>query len=77
MAQSDFAEKIEVDGLIFYYKEVGIRQKGNTSRGNIFDGDNLRLRHYKLNFAETFDDEFTDNPKTWTDEAAKLFLLLV
>ena len=65
--------KIEVDGLIFYYKEVGIRQKGNTSRGNIFDGDNLRLRHYKLNFAETFDDEFTDNPKTWTDEAAKLY----
>ena len=65
--------KIEINGIIFYYKEVGIRQKGNTSRGNIFDGDNLRLRHYKLNFAETFDDEFTDNPKTWTDEAAKLY----
>ena len=65
--------KIEYHSLVFYYKEVGIRQKGNTSRGNIVSDGKINLRHYKLNFAETFDDEFTDNPKTWTDEAAKLY----
>ena len=39
------------------YENVGIRQKGNTSRQNIFDGNgNLNLNHYKLSFDETFDD---------------------
>ena len=38
------------------YENVGIRQKGNTSRQNIFDGNgNLNLNHYKLSFDETFD----------------------
>ena len=64
---------IQFNGLVFYYKEVGIRQKGNTSRGEIYSGDKINLRHYKLNFAETFDDEFTDTPQVWTDEAAKLY----
>ena len=59
-------------GLHFHYEEVGIRQKGNTSRGAIFDGDMINLRHYKLSFEETFDDEYTETPKLWTSEEAKL-----
>ena len=58
-------------GLLFHFEEVGIRQKGNTSRGDILSGDNINLRHYKLSFEETFDDEFTDTPKTWDDLTAK------
>ena len=39
------------------FENVGIRQKGNTSRNDIYDdGDpnNLKLNHYKLSFDETF-----------------------
>ena len=57
--------------LHFHYEEVGIRQKGNTSRGNILNGDNINLRHYKLSFEETFDDEYTSTPKQWDDLDAK------
>lgn len=41
------------------FDNVGIRQKGNTSRQSIYDGDYTRLNqnHYKLSFDETFDDE--------------------
>ena len=59
-------------GLHFHFEEVGIRQKGNTSRGAILDGDKINLRHYKLSFEETFDDIYTETPKTWTSEEAKL-----
>ena len=39
------------------YEDVGIRQKGNTSRKEIFDGSgNLNLNHFKLAFDETFTD---------------------
>lgn len=39
------------------FENVGIRQKGNTSRTNIFNGnDGLNLNHYKLSFDETFND---------------------
>ena len=58
-------------GLHFHYEEVGIRQKGNTSRGAILKDNKLNLRHYKLSFEETFDDEFTDTPKSWSSSAAK------
>ena len=38
------------------FENVGIRQKGNTSRLSIFSfGNNLNLNHYKLSFDETFD----------------------
>ena len=38
--------------------DVGIRQKGNLSRGPIFNGDDLNTEnHYKLSFDETFTDE--------------------
>lgn len=58
-------------GLHFHFKEVGIRQKGNTSRGAIINGDKINLRHYKLSFEETFDDEYTETPKSWTSTEAK------
>ncbi|MGM9858029.1 MAG: CotH kinase family protein [Bacilli bacterium] len=39
------------------FENVGIRQKGNTSRQNIFDSEKkLNLNHFKLSFDETFDD---------------------
>ncbi len=57
-------------GLHFHYEQVGIRQKGNTSRGEVLDGDKINLRHYKLSFEETFDDEFTETPMTWESSAA-------
>lgn len=58
-------------GLHFHFEEVGIRQKGNTSRGAILDGNKINLRHYKLSFEETFDDDYTDTPKTWASSEAK------
>ena len=62
---------IAYKGLKFHYENVGIRQKGNTSRGNALDeNNNINLRHYKLSFSETFDDEFRENPLKWTDEKA-------
>lgn len=43
--------------FIWEYKNVGIRQKGNTSRNNILvDGEINTKNHYKLSFDETFDD---------------------
>lgn len=62
---------IKFIGLHFHYEEVGIRQKGNTSRGEILSGDKINLRHYRLSFEETFDDEFTSTPKVWDDPVAK------
>ena len=39
------------------FENVGIRQKGNTSRRSIYgDNGDLNLNHYKLSFDETFDD---------------------
>ena len=39
------------------FENVGIRQKGNTSRQNIINGDGkINMNHYKLSFDETFDD---------------------
>lgn len=64
---------IYIDGFVIHYEEVGIRQKGNLSRQNVLDGDNINLIHYKMSFEETFDDEYTKNPKQWTDQAAKAY----
>lgn len=46
------------------FENVGIRQKGNTSRQEIYNGEgNLNLNHYKLSFDETFNDpEMYDQP---------------
>ncbi len=55
--------------LILHFENVGIRQKGNTSRGVVVNGDgSLELRHYKINFAETFDDEFRTDHYQISDE---------
>ncbi|MCM1131440.1 MAG: CotH kinase family protein [Roseburia sp.] len=62
---------IELGDLYFHYEQVGIRQKGNTSRGAILDNkENINLHHYKLSFSATFDDEFTKNPMSWKDTIA-------
>ena len=62
---------IYLNGLIFHYEQVGIRQKGNSSRGAILDDEGkIYLRHYKLSFSETFDDEFREDPMEWKDEQA-------
>lgn len=38
------------------YEDVGIRQKGNTSRKDVFkDGEICGLNHFKLSFDETFE----------------------
>lgn len=66
--------EIQMGELLFHYEQVGIRQKGNSSRGAILDEEgNLNLRHYKLSFSETFDDEFTNNPIQWEDDEAYEF----
>ena len=39
------------------FENVGIRQKGNTSRQLVYDAKkNMLMNHYKLSFDETFDD---------------------
>ena len=60
-------------GMKIHFKEVGIRQKGNTSRGPILSGNMINVRHYKMRFDETFDDEFTDTPMYFNNEAAKKY----
>lgn len=53
------------------YLDVGIRQKGNTSRGNILnDEDKLNgLNHFKLSFDEAFDDDDYGSDKVnWDNE---------
>lgn len=62
---------ITINDILFHYEQVGIRQKGNTSRGYILDENgNVNLRHYKISFTETFDDEYYDNPMIWNDTKA-------
>ena len=65
------------DGMLnYYYKDVGVRMKGNTSRHNFYDDNGFyNAIHLKLSFKETFDDlddgyvesELTD----WTDRTAE------
>lgn len=38
------------------FENVGIRQKGNTSRNDIIADGKINKNHYKLSFDETFDD---------------------
>lgn len=65
---------IFLNEIKYHFVGVGIRQKGNTSRGGIFDNDNkINLRHYKLSFSETFDDDYTKTPLKWDDDKALEF----
>lgn len=57
------AEKVEItltnygNTYTWTFDQVGIRQKGNTSRDDVFkDGKICNLNHFKLSFDETFDD---------------------
>lgn len=44
--------------LNYYYTEVGVRMKGNTSRRDFYGGNGFFASiHFKLSFGETFDDE--------------------
>lgn len=55
--------------IIIHFENVGIRQKGNTSRGVIVNGDgSLELRHYKISFSETFDDKYRIDSYDLNDE---------
>lgn len=59
--------------LHYYYEEVGVRMKGNTSRHTFYDDngftDNI---HIKLSFKQTFDDiddgYAQEELKVWTDK---------
>lgn len=59
----------------FYYKEVGVRMKGNTSRRHFYGDDGFYASvHYKLSFGETFDDEdeySASERKVWHDASAR------
>ena len=59
---------IILNNIKYHYKNVGIRQKGNLSRGEITTEDKINLRHYKLNFAETFDDEYRLDKQEFSKE---------
>lgn len=65
------------DGMLsYYYEEVGVRMKGNTSRHEFYNNDGFfRALHMKLSFKQTFDDTedgYTQSElKEWTDDAAR------
>lgn len=50
------------------YEDVGIRQKGNMSRSNVYVDGEAQITHYKLSFDETFDDEeaYGSSAYDWT-----------
>lgn len=62
--------------LNYYYEEVGVRMKGNTSR-HAFYGENgfFNNIHMKLSFKQTFDDVDDgykqEELKVWTDKAKR------
>lgn len=59
----------------YWYDEVGIRMKGNTSRRTFYGDDGFYANvHYKISFKQTFDDEVeykADERKTWNDKDAR------
>lgn len=62
--------------LYYYYKEVGVRMKGNTSRHEFYGNDGFFNNvHMKLSFKQTFDDVedgYKESElKKWDDENAR------
>ena len=61
--------------LEYYYDEVGVRLKGNTSRRKFYGDDGFYASvHYKLSFKQTFDDEDEyeeSERKQWDDKNAR------
>lgn len=71
---------ITVNGEEYYYEEVGIHMRGNTSKRNFCDeyGNIYAFVHFRFNLTETFDGEEyasgawgSDIAKTWDDPAAR------
>ena len=72
--------KITIDDHEYFYEEVGVRMKGNTSRRQFLGyGNNIeQLVNLKISFKATFDDanylleeDFAPFHKTWDDAEAK------
>ena len=72
--------KITVDGEEYFYEEVGVRMRGNTSRREFCreDGQIFDLIHFRFSLTETFDgDEYANGSwaaeirHDWTDSAAR------
>lgn len=67
---------IILNGVSYFYEEVGVRMKGNTSKNSEFVNENGKFSafvHYKISFKETFDDE-EDNDyyiRSWNDDASR------
>lgn len=69
---------IVVNGHTSTLYEVGVRQKGNTSRSEFYDGRSITNPvHFKISLKATFDSELYDDPlltpykKSWASEAAR------
>lgn len=54
--------EIKFGDKVYNFDQVGIKMKGNTSRTQFLDkdGEINKLIHYKLDFADTFGDEYYD-----------------
>jgi len=63
------------DEVVGELEEVGVRLKGNTSRVDLYNNNNVDDRnmvHLKLNFQETFDDDvYGDDAKTWSSDTER------
>ena len=73
------ADKVEIsltnygNTYTWEFDQVGIRQKGNTSRKDVFrDGKIDGLNHFKLSFDETFDnvEKYGNEAIDWTNKEA-------
>ena len=69
---------VTVNGTDYYYEEVGIRMRGNTSRRDFCDDNGLIYAyvHYRFSLTETFDGEEYENgawgseiSHDWSDDA--------
>lgn len=60
---------IYVNGRSYYYEEVGIRMRGNTSRAEFVNnnGEIYNLVHFRFNLSETFDGEDYEGD-AWANE---------
>lgn len=57
---------VTINEVEYFYNEVGIRMKGNTSRVDFYDNEIYNLIHFKLSFSETFDSNYYETKKVWT-----------
>lgn len=67
---------VTVGNQTYVFYEVGVRIKGNTSRVDIYNNNNVDDRnmiHFKLSFKETFDDEeeYGSDAKLWASDAER------